>query len=128
MRAMMLTGLFLALGGITVSDVAIAQEPKKEEKKKKPKLDDKASYTDPVTVRTKTSTGFGTGAKTVAVMWEIEGKPVVYLWIGMSAVKPLKGSEITDKNGAVFVIDKATRVSPFWDCKVTKKPVEKKPE
>jgi hypothetical protein len=118
MRAIILCAATFTLGAI-MSD-AIAEEPKKN-----PKLDDKASYTDKVTVRQKGDKKLSDPIETVAFWGEVNKKKFLYVWAADSGLSKLtKGSEITEtKSGDVWIVDKPGGAgSPFYICEVSKKP------
>jgi ABC-type molybdate transport system substrate-binding protein len=108
---------FVVLLGVAMSD-AIA-----DEKKEKPDLSKKESFTEKVTVREFAGGMLLNPVKDVpAAYWEVEGKRVIYILAASCG----KGSEVTDqKTGDVWIVDsatKGTRNFTYILCEVKKKP------
>lgn len=122
MRGMMLAGIALTAGVLTMSDAAIADEPKDEKKEKKDPAN-KESYDEKVTVKQLASGKFLNPVENVpAFRGEIKDKMVFYIKPLASNSEAPKGSEITDKDGVVYVSEKVSKASTFHIVYVTKKP------
>ena len=121
---MMRWSLFLTIliGAIAMSETAAVADDKKEPPKKKPNSDKKESYDEKVSVREFIGGKLINPIKDVPMFrWEISGKPVMYLITS----KAPKGSEITDKDGVVWVVTESNKIGTNFThtiCGVMKKP------
>ena len=89
----------------------------------------KESYDEVVTVRHWTGKIFLNPVENVLMFrGEIDKKTVFYTMPKGGNDKSPKGSEITDKDGEVWIVDKVTADRLYHINYVTKKPVEKKPQ
>jgi hypothetical protein len=101
MRALGL--LALLLGATLVSATALAQE--KKEEKKLPDPTKKESYTEKVSVRRLEGGALGNALPDVpAFRFEKDGAVKFYTH-ALPGGTPNKGTEITDKDGAVYVVE-----------------------
>jgi hypothetical protein len=136
MRVLFATALLA--GAIIVSDnaLSVAEEPKKEEKKKSSA--NKADYDEKVSIRPHIGADgktFGDVIKDVsALRMEHDGKLHFYLIAkGVPEQALRKGTEITDKAGAVYILVKPVAIGQpagdfaYHTINVEKKPPVKKP-
>jgi hypothetical protein len=91
----MFLALAFTLGALVVSEQAVADEPKKEGDE----------YNEKVTIRQLTSSGPSTEAiKDVPAFRREKGKELWFYTKALVGATPNKGTEITDKDGNVYVV------------------------
>lgn len=114
MRGIFWVLLFTTFGALAMPATIDAQE------KKSPA--DKDSYTDKMTVKQWNGAKFFMPVEDVpAFRTEIKGKPVIYTKPSSDTAKSPKGSEITDKDGVVWVVTESKPGSGYQLNYVTKK-------
>lgn len=120
MRTAIMLAFLLVLTGAAQADEKKSPDPRKKE-----------SYTDKVTVRQWAGDKFIDPRDTVAFKGEFKDAPVLYVYTTNTSINPVAKSEITDKDGVVWVVSKSVETTDnftFYRCHVTKKPAQKKPE
>jgi hypothetical protein len=101
----MLAGFALATGALIMSDTATAADEPKKEEKKDPTKD--ASYDEKVSVRRFVNGKLLTNpAKDVPAFRLEKGGALKFYTKAKTAATPTVGTEITDKDGTVFVVER----------------------
>ncbi|MDY3554756.1 hypothetical protein R5W24_003885 [Gemmata sp. JC717] len=131
MRASLALALAVTLGALTMTDSThvTAQEPKKDEKKPRLEPGNPNTYTQLVSIRVMTSNKkLINPVKNVRAEWAIlpSGKQVIYTESVLTDTTV--GSEITDKDGVVWVVEKAVKGTSHYLNYARKKDEPKKEE
>ncbi|AMV23780.1 hypothetical protein VT84_05165 [Gemmata sp. SH-PL17] len=98
------------------------------QEKKNPSKDE--SYDEKVSVRKWNGKIFIKPVENVPMYRKTDKDGVVKMWTKSQLAtdgNPDKGSELTDKDGAVWIVKKISKGAEFHVCTVEKKPAEKKP-
>lgn len=105
-----------------MGQVAPAQDEKKFDPGKKD------TYEEKVVVREKAGDKLGPPIENVPMhRKDVKGAVAMWVWTAGTTAKVPKGSELTDKDGVVWVVESTQGAAPSYVCKVAKKPDEKKP-
>jgi hypothetical protein len=133
MRTKILAALFLfSMGVMIVNDMATAQD-KKDEKKPNPRKDEMPPEKVSLRVWDKQRGQFLKAQDEIDATRKDDAKRGTVFYLSGRGVIPVTGhatvgSEITDKDGKVYVVNKATKGTNLYVCDTSPKEVPKKPD